>query len=163
MDFAEWPELNAREDARIERAEITAMVRKRAGRADLSSQEDRAGLASQVDTDSEDELPLRAVGLSEAYRRHVEHIGQLYQHGLQITKKFMPLPSSASPIFAPLPSSRASSAELCPMCSERHYDGRPCHMRIVWCNCDVYVRWYETYLLFNFEDVFSSLVRCDLG
>ena len=29
-------------------------------------------------------------------------------------------------------------------------------MRIVWCNCDVYVRWYETYLLFNFEDAFQA-------
>ena len=38
------------------------------------------------------------------------------------------------------------------MCSERPYDGRPCHMRIVWCNCD----WYETYLLFNFEDAFQA-------
>ena len=42
------------------------------------------------------------------------------------------------------------------MCSERPYDGRPCHMRIVWCNCDVYVRWYETYLLFNFEGAFQA-------
>ena len=25
-------------------------------------------------------------------------------------------------------------------------------MRIVWCNCD----WYETYLLFNFEDAFQA-------
>ena len=29
-------------------------------------------------------------------------------------------------------------------------------MRPVWCNCDFYVRWYETYLLFNFEDAFQA-------
>ena len=48
VDFAEWAEMNARDDARIERAEITAMVRKRAGRAGLASQEDRGACSSSV-------------------------------------------------------------------------------------------------------------------
>ena len=29
-------------------------------------------------------------------------------------------------------------------------------MRIVWCNCDFYVRWYETKMHFTFEDAFQA-------
>ena len=29
-------------------------------------------------------------------------------------------------------------------------------MRPVWCNCDFYVRWYETKLHFTFEDAFQA-------
>ena len=42
------------------------------------------------------------------------------------------------------------------MRSQRRNGGRPCRMRTVWFNCDFYVRWYETYLLFSFEDAFQA-------
>ena len=42
------------------------------------------------------------------------------------------------------------------MLSQRRNCGRPCRMRTVWRNCDFYVRWYETYLLFSFEDAFQA-------